>query len=208
MTFGGTAAEHGDLSNIWIVNNIFSADVFGQLKSQSDQTYLHYDWNLAAFPGWSPGSPDGMTESAPLWAAGDTAVAIDPSSPAHNSALDLSGPWTLDGIAHEALPGMDEAFYGGDAPDRGAVQYVPPTSTPARSVSASAAGHVSGGTQSLYALRGRLVEASASGAGAVPPGIYVVAENVRQSRTSSGIRILRIDGSTGALCAGALQMPY
>ena len=120
-----------DVRDKWWINNIISA----QVPLWFDGTFLgtHFDYNwvgqeqLASWQGpnnvfkpgeriWDPLNPTWDLNSL----EGQTARQI---------GINLSQPWTVDGVTHPPLPGMTSGYFTGSRPDAGAVQSgtIPPT---------------------------------------------------------------------------------
>lgn len=142
---GSTSPATG-LPNTWMVNNLFSVDRFwngaGQFPSLPKFDYNYVGSDLSARLSWW-GTNGVMVKPGKLWdAATKPDFQLTATSPARQIGVDLSQPWTLDGVTHPALPGMSPGYFSGTRPDAGAYQYHPsePTNqTPVVSAGADAA---------------------------------------------------------------------
>jgi hypothetical protein len=56
----------------------------------------------------------------------ETDFQLTADSPARQIGIDLSKPWTLDGVTHPPLPGMEPGYFEGPRPDAGAKQHRSP----------------------------------------------------------------------------------
>jgi hypothetical protein len=125
---GCTERDNG-LPNMYVVNNIISSRA--SLVFREDWTKegmmggVDYNWIMTP-PLSAPwlgdnniiiGSNDGW-----MWDSDDRSFILPSNSSARNSGLDLSKPFVLNGVTHEALPGMNPGYFSGNAPNMGAVQ--------------------------------------------------------------------------------------
>jgi len=122
------------LPNVWVVNNIFScARIFEAYdprmwvnKPKSHFEYNYCGGDLSAPLDWW-GKTNKVVANGQLWKAGaEPDYQLSATSAAREMGIDLSKPWTLDGIEHPALPGMEAGYFTGTRPDAGARQYHPP----------------------------------------------------------------------------------
>lgn len=109
-------------ANVWILNNIFSGREFFRKKSMTWNPHFHYNWcgGDAKEDAWM-GTENTIAPGDPIWSDADKSLALPKGHAAIGSALDLSRPFTLDGVKHPALPGMTGPDGRGHS-DRGAVQ--------------------------------------------------------------------------------------
>lgn len=123
---GSTSPTTG-LPNTWMVNNIVSVDRFwggaGDFPTLPKFDYNYVGSDLAARLSWW-GTNGVMAKPGKLW---DTTTKPDflltATSPARQIGIDLSQPWTMNGVTHPALPGMSPGYFSGVRPDVGAYQY-------------------------------------------------------------------------------------
>ena len=125
----GNLREVG-LTNVWLINNIFSCgrSVFSDNSNWPDNLKQHIDYNyfggnLSEKLSWW-GDYNKIVKDGQLW---DPTLLpnfkISSTSAAREIGIDLSKPWTLDGITHPAMPGMKPGYFEGKRPDAGAIQY-------------------------------------------------------------------------------------
>lgn len=117
--------------NTWVVNNIFSNAIFlaGDPKWDADMNIKYYnnwfggkyrkrtDWGKP--PAWF-GSGNIISGNARLWNASNPTFIVPANSPCRGNGVDVSVPWSLAGVSHNALPGVFNQ--PGVKPDIGACQ--------------------------------------------------------------------------------------
>jgi len=131
VKMGSTTVERG-LNKAWVVNNIFSC---AKILNDSRRWTIkpHFEHNYCGGDPSAPLAWWGLTNKVVanglLWsnAVAESKFQLSETSPAREVGIDLSKPWTLDGIGHPALPGMTPGYFTGTRPDAGARQYRPPT---------------------------------------------------------------------------------
>ena len=72
-------------------------------------------------PAWF-GNHNIVNEGRLLWPAGTPDFILPEKSAARGGGLDLSKPFSICGRKYPALPGMEQGYFSGDAPDMGALQ--------------------------------------------------------------------------------------
>jgi hypothetical protein len=105
-------------ANTWWVNNVFSTDVLWSPATSLDTMATHFDYNLCAGERFRPGvawtnrpasawfgAHNTVVPGRTLWAPGDLDLAPPSPAPAAPPRLDLSLPWSLNGVTHPPLPG-------------------------------------------------------------------------------------------------------
>jgi Periplasmic copper-binding protein (NosD) len=125
---GSTNPEIGG-PNTWYVNNVFSTEIFGTIPGGF---HFDYNWaggNYSSSQDWGdvlPLSwvlPNNIIEPDEyLFTTGQPEFILPPSSTAIEAGIDLSISWTMDGVVHAPLPGMEQGYFPGGAPDMGALQ--------------------------------------------------------------------------------------
>jgi hypothetical protein len=123
---GSTSPATG-LPNTWMVNNIVSVDRFwggaGGFPTLPKFDYNYVGSDLASRLSWW-GANGVMAKPGKLWSTTTTPdFRLTATSPARGIGIDLSQPWTMDGVTHPALPGMSPGYFSGTRPDVGAYQY-------------------------------------------------------------------------------------
>jgi len=136
MSMGNSSAYIG-APNTWFVNNIYSNEFFWTNENFNWDEYMdaHFDYNWAGgyydlqgaswpstLPGWM-GSNNIIKPGERLWGdSADPSFQLGDDSPAREAGIDLSQEWTMMGVTHPALPGMETGYFSGSAPNLGAVQ--------------------------------------------------------------------------------------
>src|SRR3990167_5375589 len=81
------------------------------------------DYAASEPPAWF-GSHNVRMQS-PVWGTATIPdFTLTAGSPAINAGVDLSRPFTVDGVSYNVLPGMSAGYFSGSAPDIGAYEYV------------------------------------------------------------------------------------
>jgi hypothetical protein len=106
--------------NTWYLNNVFSAPQFGTISGTTAGPHFDYNWAGGDVTKQSYMGPHNiLSPGETLWDQGDLEMLVSAASPAYAKGLDLSKPWTADGVTHPALPGMSPGYFSGAAPSLG-----------------------------------------------------------------------------------------
>ena len=131
--WSGCTSLEGDsgLPKLNIINNVVSSMQLGVRFSGdwvgADRVgWVDHNWVLSDAPKTAPwwGNANIVARSRDHWMWGDAdeSFILPADSPARNAGLDLSRPFTLDGVSYDPLPGMEPGYFSGSAPHIGAVQ--------------------------------------------------------------------------------------
>lgn len=128
--YPGGAIDNGGLPGIVFLNNIFSsprmfyaaADFF---TNENMVGVFDYNWAGGEHPrghGVWYGDHNIDAEGQYMWDNSQIPdFQLPEGSPAMNAGIDLSSPFTIDGVTYDPLPGMDPGYYSGSKPDLGAL---------------------------------------------------------------------------------------
>ena len=133
ISFSDWAYGEGGLPNTWILNNIISDRywIYANTNFYNDISMLNtvdYNWfsgdvRIGPSTGiaWLGEHNIVNINDNYIWNFSDTELKIDSNSEAYNAALDLSEPFTLNGVTYLPLPGMVNVADG--MPDIGAYEF-------------------------------------------------------------------------------------
>jgi len=124
FAFSAWAPDNGGVPSAWFINNVLSGR--RPWSYASNIGIFDYNWVGGTVPDpaeWY-GADNITADGEAMW---DPASLPDfylpEGSPARESGIDLSRPFTIDGETHDPLPGMEPGYFAFSAPDRGAVQH-------------------------------------------------------------------------------------
>jgi parallel beta-helix repeat protein len=113
----------------YIVNNIISTDhMFNSeatLSAKRDIGLFDYNWMGGASMGYWAwyGNNNIVAWNRNMWSDATLPDFVLPSSSdARSAGIDLSRPFTIEGLTYAALPGMAPGYFPGSRPDLGALQ--------------------------------------------------------------------------------------
>ena len=116
--------------NWWFLNNLLCGESRGLSVWGGHGKDYHFHYNYLGHrgnPKWYEGYKGNVEAFDRMWQPGAPGLfrgfGIREHWPCREKGLDLSQPWTLDGVTHEPLPGLKPRYFSGKAPDIGALQY-------------------------------------------------------------------------------------
>jgi hypothetical protein len=120
--------------NMLFVNNIFQTDG-SALWCNRDVDFFDVRERMGVFDyNWFNGEFVGCGNPMPVWAGSNNILSstrlwdessvpdYQPTGSARNAGIDVSRPFTIDGVTYPPLPGMEPGYFSGAAPHMGAVQ--------------------------------------------------------------------------------------
>ena len=138
LSVSGYADKCGGLPKTVVLNNVISSDVAVYtpvtfLQKPNMWAVFDYNWLGGAFKSPHPerdytrapwyGKHNLFARDVKIWDESELPDFILPAkSAARHAGLDLSKPFTLNGQAYPALPGMAPGYFDGPRPDPGAVR--------------------------------------------------------------------------------------
>ena len=126
-TFSGAGAAlylNECMSNTHWINNIFTAQRFLDGPFTCNPNSFDYNWigGAGAFSPPPVGVNNRVFSGVRLWPDGTSQLNLASDSTARAMGLDLSKPWTVNGVTRPALPGMTPGYFSGSTPNAGAIQ--------------------------------------------------------------------------------------
>ena len=116
--------------NWWFLNNLCDGETrcLSVWGGHGKDYHFHYNYlSRRGRPEWHEGYQGNVKTFRRLWEPGTPGLfrgfSIRREWPVRERGLDLSKPWTLDGVTHKPLPGLKPGYFKGKAPDIGALQY-------------------------------------------------------------------------------------
>lgn len=114
------------LENFWFVNNVFSPTtrLFHRSSSWGNVMNARFDYNWAGgdihYTFWPAQDNNILADGVRLWDdPANTDYRLPADSAAREAGIDLSQEWTVDGVTHPPLPGMNPGYFSGSRPDMG-----------------------------------------------------------------------------------------
>ncbi|MBD3289246.1 DUF1565 domain-containing protein [candidate division KSB1 bacterium] len=128
----GGAYDYGGLRNVHFFNNIFSSKIMVYnredfIKTESMMGEFDYNWCGGMFyhgmPAWFD-SHNIDAEGQQFWDDSNLHDFHIPSnSVVRGAGVDLSKPFTIDGVTFDPLPGMEVGYFSGSQPDIGSPPF-------------------------------------------------------------------------------------
>jgi hypothetical protein len=132
---GFTACTNGDtsLSNHRIVDNIISTRAFGSYRNAyiedgfAPVDFMAYNWSRNSIvSSWNTGN--NIISGSYMWDNSSLPnFEVPEGSAAHESGIDVSSNFIIDGKVYASLPGMESGYYAAKQPDLGIVTSIQQT---------------------------------------------------------------------------------